>query len=59
MGGTNCRERRAAEALVGALEQVLGELAGATGDGEIARHDRALATCRTVATRHALIRWAA
>jgi hypothetical protein len=119
MEATTGVERRAAEALVRALEQMLAELAGATGDGDVAwirplavlsaeieysavrspevdsitladecrelsdlldgspvrggefasryaiahraspaiaaLHDRALAACRTVATRHALV----
>jgi hypothetical protein len=123
MEGTTGCERPAAEALVGALEQLLAELACSTGDGDVAwirplavlsveieyssvrspgvdsinladgcralsdllvgspgdggefaaryavahraspaipaLHDRALATCRTVAVRHALVRWAA
>ena len=124
MEGTTGIERRAAEELVGALEQMLAELAGATGgDGDLAwtrplailsaeieysavrtpevdsinladecrelrdlltgspvgggefasryaiahraspaiaaLHDRTLAACRTVATRHALVRRAA
>jgi hypothetical protein len=120
---TTGSERRAAEALVGALEQILAELPGATGDGDVAwirplavlsaeieysavrsrevdsinladecrelsdlladpradggefasryatarraspaiadLHDQALAACRAVATRHALVRSAA
>jgi hypothetical protein len=36
METTTGSERRAAEALVGALEQMLAELAGATGDGDVA-----------------------
>ena len=122
MEGTTGCERCAAEALVGALEQMLTELAGSTGDSDLAwirplallsaeieysavrsrevdsvnladecrelrdllagspghggefasryaiahresaaiaaLHDRALAVCRTVATRHALVRTA-
>src|SRR5579863_2615513 len=36
MEGGWCCERRAAEVLVGALEQMLAELACSTGDGDIA-----------------------
>jgi hypothetical protein len=123
MEGTTGCERRAAEALVGALEQMLAELARSTGDGDVAwirplavlgaeieysavrspevdsinladecrqlsellagsrgddgefaakyaiahraspaiaaLHEKALATCRTVAMCHALVRWGA
>ena len=59
--------------MVAALEPMLGELAGATGDGAVARMPlfavlsaeieysavRALGTCRTFATRPALVRWPA
>jgi hypothetical protein len=57
MEGTTGRERRAAKALIGALEQLLGELAGAKAIAAL--HDRALVTRWTAAARHTLIRWAA